>query len=262
MTVLSIELGNQDLIKSHIYSLWLSQTGAKLGGSMNEILDLETDDYLLKRDLRSQLTLSEQGLNLCFQAIQQILADQFCEQDLNKTRWYNSEYIYSILSHTLHTFDRACDRWRNLYRDAVQQRDEAIKKISRSASGVMTQQDRHNAEKQRQEAQKQIDLLVGQFNQKYSTTEFEFYPYRYFAAEGFLPGFNFPRLPVRTFIPSKEGGNFISRPKVVAIRELAPRNILYYEGNKYQITKTKISTQGIEADYQKAAICYQCGYFH
>jgi hypothetical protein len=84
----------------------------------------------------------------------------------------------------------------------------------------------------------------------------------YFAAEGFLPGFNFPRLPVRTFIPSKEGGNFISRPKVVAIRELAPRNILYYEGNKYQITKTKISVQGIEADYQKVAICCQCGYFH
>jgi ATP-dependent helicase YprA (DUF1998 family) len=257
-----LELGNQDLIKSHIYSLWLSQTGAKLGGSMNEILDLETDDYLLKRDLRSQLTLSEQRLNLCFQAIQQILADQFCEQDLNKTRWYNSEYIYSILSHALHTFDRACDRWRNLYRDAVQQRDEAIQKINRSASGGMTQQDRHNAEKQQREAQRQIDLLVGQFNQKYSTTEFEFYPYRYFAAEGFLPGFNFPRLPVRTFIPSKEGGNFISRPKVVAIRELAPRNILYYEGNKYQITKTKISVQGIEADYQKAAICYQCGYFH
>lgn len=61
------------------------------------------------------------------------------------------------------------------------------------------------------EAQRQIDLLVGHSQGK-SNSQFEFYPYRYFAAEGFLPGFNFPRLPVRAFIPAGEGGEFISRP--------------------------------------------------
>jgi hypothetical protein len=111
----------------------------------------------------------------------------------------------------------------------------------------------------------QVDLesaVVGQSRKNKSVSEFEFYPYRYFAAEGFLPGFNFPRLPVRAFIPGNNGGNFISRPKVVAIRELAPRNILYYEGNRFQIAKTKFSIRGVEADYHKAAICYECGYFH
>lgn len=257
-----LELGNQDLIRSHIYSLWLSQTGARLGSSMNEILDLDGDDYPLKTDLKSQLTLNNQSLKTCTEAINKILSDHFCEQDLNKTNWYNPDYIYDILKNAVNCFDRAGDRWRKLYGEAVNQRDEAIQLIAKSASGSMTAQDRKRAESQQRESQRQIDLLVGHSSNNKSVSEFEFYPYRYFAAEGFLPGFNFPRLPVRTFIPSRDGGNFISRPKVVAIRELAPRNILYYEGNKFQIAKTKLSIKGIDADYKKAAICGECGYFH
>jgi len=52
----------------------------------------------------------------------------------------------------------------------------------------------------------------------------------------------------------------ISRPRVVAIRELAPTNILYYEGAKFEVFKTKVPVGGIQ--YDRAAICYQCGYFH
>ncbi|MBE9242242.1 DEAD/DEAH box helicase [Synechocystis salina] len=258
----TLELGNQDLIRSHIYSVWLSHTGARLGNSMNEILNLEIHDYPLKPDLKSQLTLNQTALDNCAQAIAEILADYFCDQDLNKTLWYSPSYITQILSQAINAFDRAGDRWRKLYRDAVNQRDEAIQIIAKSASGSMTKQERDQAERQQKEAQRQIDLLVGHSSQNRSVSEFEFYPYRYLAAEGFLPGFNFPRLPVRAFIPAKNGGNFISRPKVVAIRELAPRNILYYEGNTFQIAKTKFSIRGVEADYHKAAICYECGYFH
>ncbi len=99
-------------------------------------------------------------------------------------------------------------------------------------------------------------------NQGRSHSEFEFYPYRYFAAEGFLPGFNFPRLPVRAFIPAGEGGDFISRPRTVALREFAPSNIVYYEGSKFMVTKTKVPVGGIESEYQRVSVCFSCGYFH
>ncbi len=47
-------------------------------------------------------------------------------------------------------------------------------------------------------------------------------------------------LPVRAYIRAGDKGEFISRPRIIAIRELAPTNVLYYEGNKYQVNKTLI----------------------
>jgi hypothetical protein len=49
-----LELANQDLIKSHIYSVWLGLAGVQFGDSMNQILDLEQPKYPLKADLRAQ----------------------------------------------------------------------------------------------------------------------------------------------------------------------------------------------------------------
>jgi hypothetical protein len=111
------------------------------------------------------------------------------------------------------------------------------------------------------EAQRQIEILVGQ-NSK-NNSQFEFYPYRYFASEGFLPGFNFPHLPVRAYIPTGHNkGDYISRPRNLAIREMAPGNILYYEGNKFRIDRTKSYAKGSENFYTLLVVCHSCGYFH
>ncbi|NES64073.1 MAG: DUF1998 domain-containing protein [Okeania sp. SIO2D1] len=173
-----------------------------------------------------------------------------------------------MLDRAIIEFDKAGDRWRQLYKDAVRQRDNARHIIDRSNRGGVSTEDRINAEASEKEAKRQIDLLIGQsMSNKRRSSEFEFYPYRYFAAEGFLPGFNFPRLPVRAYIPDSNGGEFIARPRVVAIRELAPTNIVYYEGNKFQINKTKIPVSGIDykrvkIDYKRVKLCANCGYFH
>lgn len=250
-----LELGNQDLIKSHIYSIWLAKTGQNLGESMNQILELELDQCPLKDDLRSQLTLSPQVLTECQKAASEVLVD------LKDVSWYSEAWLSQILANALNAFDRSCDRWRKLYLDADLQLTAARNAIDRSARGKTSTEDRKNAETQEREARRQIDLLVGR-NNKNNQTEFEFYPYRYFAAEGFLPGYNFPRLPVRTYVPAGEQGRFLSRPRVVAIREFAPGNIVYYEGSKFQIAKTKVPINGIESSYQKVSLCPNCGYFH
>jgi hypothetical protein len=57
---------------------------------------------------------------------------------------------------------RACDRWRDLYSDAVTQLNAARQVIDRSAKGNVTQEDRKNAEALEREARRQVDLLVGQ----------------------------------------------------------------------------------------------------
>lgn len=257
-----LELGNQDLIKSHIHSLWLAHTGLYLESSMNQILDLEGNGYPLKETIRNQLTLSSDALNRCFQATKVILEDAFCTADLRRATWYTEDLLRQVIEDALTSFDRACDRWRKLYRDAVTQLEVSRQTIDKATRGLASQEERNNAEAQEREAKRQIDLLVGQTNQGKNQSQLEFYPYRYFASEGFLPGYNFPRLPVRAYIQAGEDGEFISRPRVVAIREFAPRNILYYEGSKFQISKTRIPVKGIESGYQRVALCPQCGYFH
>ena len=254
-----LELANADLLKSHLYSLWLAYTGISLGDSMNQILNLEADGYPLHDDLKAQLD-NPVALKKCLSDAQTILNDAFSQQDLRRVSWYSEAWLQHTLESALTAFDRACDHWRRLYRDAVTQLEEARRIIDRCAKGGVTQQEREQADDLQRDAVRQRDLLVGQGSRGRSGSEFEFYPYRYFASEGFLPGFNFPRLPVRAYIPAGENGEFIARPRVVAIRELAPANIVYYEGNKFQLAKTRFPAKGI--NYQRVKLCHACGYFH
>lgn len=189
-----LELANQDLVKSHIYSIWLSKAGINFGDSMNQILDLEQSGYPLKADLVAQLQAAQEPVTFqkCLDAARSILADSFCQTDLERVSWYGAAWLENTLDNTLTAFDRACDRWRKLYGDAVEQRDEALKTINRVTAGNATKEEKDIADRSQKEAQRQINILVGQ-NQTKNNSQFEFYPYRYFAAEGFLPGFNFPR---------------------------------------------------------------------
>jgi hypothetical protein len=66
--------------------------------------------------------------------------------------------------------------------------------MSRSAD------DRREAERLRREAESQYKLLTETQNVMQS----DFYSYRYFASEGFLPGYNFPRLPLSAYIRNPE----------------------------------------------------------
>ena len=82
----------------------------------------------------------------------------------------------------------------------------------------------------RAQAESQIRLLT----EAEGIYEGDFYSYRYFAAEGFLPGYNFPRLPLSAFVPGRRQrrgrDEFVSRPRFLAISEFGPRALIYHEG--------------------------------
>ena len=93
----------------------------------------------------------------------------------------------------------------------------------------------------------------------------DFYSYRYFASEGFLPGYNFPRLPLSAFIPARKRvqgrDEFLSRPRFLAITEFGPRSIIYHEGSRYIVNKVILPVaDGDGAITQSAKQCRSCGY--
>lgn len=68
-------------------------------------------------------------------------------------------------------------------------RDAIIRDASCSAD------DKQQARRLRQEAESQLELLTEAEN----LTQSDFYSYRYFASEGFLPDYSFPRLPLLAY---------------------------------------------------------------
>jgi very-short-patch-repair endonuclease len=126
--------------------------------------------------------------------------------------------------------------------------------------------DKKKARRLRAEAESQLALLIEPEN----VVQADFYTYRYFASEGFLPGYNFPRLPLSAFIPGrrqKQGRDeFVSRPRFLAISEFGPRAILYHEGARYLINRVILTSQregeNDEIVTARAKLCASCGYLH
>src|SRR6185312_5982652 len=108
--------------------------------------------------------------------------------------WFTDAWIEQTLQALSDNLDCSIERWRTLYRSARSTLDKATQRIQ---SGTLSLgSDEYRKYKRAQDhATRQLDLLrnLGGGSSELS----EFYPYRYLAAEGFLPGYNFTRLPLR-----------------------------------------------------------------
>ena len=97
--------------------------------------------------------------------------------------------------------------------------------------------ERREAKTRQAQANEQIILL----ERGSATGGSDFFSYRYLATEGFLPGYNFPRLPLYAFIPSGgyQGGKaaYLQRARFLAIAEFGPRSLIYHEGRAYRVNK-------------------------
>jgi hypothetical protein len=114
------------------------------------------------------------------------------------------------------------------------------------------------AEQREREARREIELLL---NRSHSP-EADFYSYRYLANEGFIPGYNFPRLPVRALVSRATEAHAIDRPRFLGLTEFGPGNVIYFEGRKHRVAGCVMPAGGIEARISRAKLCLACGYIH
>lgn len=255
-----LDLTNEDLVRAHINAIWLAESGLSLGNSLKDLLDLSGEDpslHLLDsvRDALNSDTIRQKAFERAKSVLMSI------ETELAKADWYSDEWLQGTLNHVTLSFDQACQRWRTLYRAAKAQQIAQQKIINDHSR---TKPDHDHAKRLRMEAESQIELLTDTQNLAQS----DFYSYRYFASEGFLPGYSFPRLPLSAFIPGRrmrmDKDEFLSRPRFLAISEFGPRSIIYHEGSKYVIHKVNlpVSESGGELATNRAKQCPACGYFH
>lgn len=257
-----LDLANEDLVKAHVHAIWLAEAGIYLGTSLKDVLDLSGENPSLDlqdhvRDAIAALSPRERATHRA----KTVLSD--VEIWLKETDWYSDQWISEVISQVGTEFERACERWRGLYRAAARQQ-EAMNRIANDHH--KSHDEKEKAKRLRAEAEAQLDLLTESQNVVAS----DFYSYRYFASEGFLPGYNFPRLPLSAFIPGRRRmkgmDEFLSRPRFLAIAEFGPRAIVYHEGSRFRINKVILPVEdrgeGDDIVTNAAKQCETCGYLH
>jgi hypothetical protein len=248
-----IDIVNKELIEAHLQSTWLSILKPRLGQSIAEVLDLVKPNYPLYDDLSEQVRPTDQQFLEVKDAFAEVIASGGPE--LTNSAWYSADWVEDIGRSAPQRFDKSFERWRELFKAASEQRDAARKLIDNPRT---PRSDREAAEQREREAKREIQLLLNEGD----STETDFYVYRYLANEGFLPGYNFPRLPVRALVATGDQAQAIDRPRFIGLVEFGPGNTLYHEGRKHRIASVVLPAGGIAARLTRAKLCNCCGYVH
>jgi superfamily II DNA/RNA helicase len=259
-----LDLANEDLVRAHMHAIWLAETGVSLGSALTDVLDVDGENPTLelRASVRTQIENAEARDRARARATE-VLAS--VAADLPDADWWTPEWLDRVIDHAPFRLDEACNRWRGLYRSAlatIDTQNAVIKDASKA------QQHKNEAKRLLREAWSQLELLTATSGPNYQS---DFYSYRYMASEGFLPGYNFPRLPLSAFIPGRRsrrdsGDEFIQRARFLAITEFGPRSIIYHEGARYIVNKVilPIPHPGEEDSLptERAKLCGRCGYLH
>ena len=261
----SIDLANEELIRSHLHAVWLAETGVKLDQTVKDLLNLEDNRQPVFEELRAQLDRSLVRDRTMLRS-GRILETTQSELTTTAAPWYSEEWVNSAVSTAWRRFDKSFERWRSLYRATKTQMGVANRVLDNPAASPT---DRERAKNQHDEAYRQQKLLLSATHRRQS----DFGTYRYLAAQGFLPGYNFPRLPLMAFIPGSRltGSNqtVLNRPRFIGLSEFGPQSFIYHEGSTYRVARAMLSIDEVADTSSKrmlpvrqVIICSQCGYGH
>lgn len=257
-----LDLCNRELLLTHLNALAVSEVGlpgleAHEGErpSLMRLVAGDTGEMPLTAAVRDGLQLTPATYASVKATFRRVIHD-FERELATRAPWYSDHWVDHSLAHLADHLDAALERWRRLYHSARSLLTRATQPIESGRLTVGGDEYRKYRRLQDQ-ATRQLNLLR---NDIAASELSEFYPYRYLAAEGFLPGYNFTRLPIRIFVPSgTTSGEFISRPRVIALREFGPLNLIYHNGRKYRVAQLVV--QDAESSLSDARVSTRAGYF-
>ncbi|MFI8090210.1 protein kinase [Streptomyces sp. NPDC086080] len=263
-----LDLANEDLVLSHLQGIWIAEAGLRLGRSIPDVLDVSHPDTGDRPDPALELlpdildaSHDDGAQRRTVDAALAVLGPLL--KEFADTTWWHDDWIQDKVRTVPERFDRAFDRWRSLFRAAL---DDQYVQNKRRLDYSLTETDRNRANARRREAETQLNLLMNESVDSKSVLS-DFNPYRYLASEGFLPGYSFPRLPLAAYIPTigrrRGDGDYLQRPRFLAIREFGPGSLIYHEGARYQVTRIQLPPDSSgELTTGEARRCTYCGYHH
>lgn len=259
----ALDLSNEDLVRSHLHAVWLAAAGVELAPNIPEVLDLNSDDLRVKAEIAEPFSapeLRERAIPPMRRVLERTLAsigepwpDWVADPDA---------FVAGVAERAPTRFSHAFDRWRELYRSARTQLIEANQRSQITGLGAA---ERRRVRAAQAQANEQLALL----EQGTTSSGSDFFTYRYLATEGFLPGYNFPRLPLYAYVPAGPGsagrGAFLQRARFLAISEFGPFSLIYHEGRAFRVYKAKLPPEARRGDglaTRPVFVCQECGGAH
>ena len=253
----AIDLVNPDLLASHVHAEWLAAAQEGLGKSIPENLDMDNEALPICGRLMTAFARATSDIEARERAIR--LVDSALPPEGSPLIGSPALFVTTEWENAGRAIDRAFNRWRTLYRSANEERRAASAIADRPG---LSAQERKDARSRYVAADKQVELLA----KGVSSASSDFYAYRYLATEGFLPGYNFPRLPLYVFVDSDRGSAVLQRPRFLAIAEFGPNSLVYHEGKAYGCNRAKLpaGTRGSDNKLITATLtcCNACGAAH
>lgn len=260
----TLDLRNRDLIDSHLHAVWLACVNHRIETSIAPLLDLDAPEKPLREEILAAIRHPEVRTR-ALTAATEVIAP--LRDELSGQPWFDDGYVEEVITKSANSFDAAFTRWRDLY-TATKRQLNLANEIADSPATPHREKD--NARNRWNQAMDQIKLLEGAGNQNN-----DFYTFRYLASQGFLPGYNFPRLPLMAWIPRTAGGTrskegaMVSRPRFLALSEFGPRSLIYHEGRMFRVQRAKLHvtagdamSAGARLPTINSLVCEACGYGH
>ena len=258
----ALELANRDLVQAHLHAVWLAEAGIELPNNIPELLDRSADALPLRDDISAHLRQPDL-MGRASAAMEKLLGSMRGELTSDKAPWAADpqKLAASVAAEAFAQFDRAFDRWRRLTRGARVQLMDA----NRRSECAWTSADDRREGKAPASAVKRADPAVGA---RQHQRKLGLFITATSATERFLPGYNFPRLPLYTGTCLLARGRrpFCNVPGSLAIAEFGPRSLVYHEGRAYRVFKAKLPPEARDAEGRLVTralyVCADCGASH
>jgi hypothetical protein len=234
-----LDLANRDLVDSHLSAVWLACTDSRSIPSIAELLVLADRARPLRRRsgadgvchgwLPRHAARMGRVLDLLEEDLTPEAAPWYPARDAFAPRWSRRRAWTDSR--------RPFDRWRDLFR-----RRTAARRRPPDDGRLLGARRTRNAPPRVVISRPSTSSTSSR--KATSSLSSDFYTYRYLATEGFLPGYNFPRLPLMAYIPATSDGaaqTYLQRPRFLALSEFGPRSLVYHEGRAYRVVRAMLS---------------------
>ena len=236
-------LDNKKLIQKHMHSTIIETLTIKIPQKIGEILDLEKEDedFPFYDNIKDPII---KEINLNFALLENSIKSIF-NKETEMFSWFTEEFIQSTIRNFFNDLNMVLDNFRESYHEILNELDFLFYKMKRERLD--------SKDKSEQDAlqRKLSDMREGK--QPYDTLG-------YLRNYGFLPNYGFPsdnRL-LTMFDYNKREYHDNWRSSVIAIREFAPYNQVYFLGSKYNINKALVKSDKGEIEIDKIYICEHC----
>ncbi len=238
-------LDNKRLIRAHIHAVVLEHLAPlwELPRSMQDLVDIEAKPtFPMRAEVREGLQHAiDQEQKAVIEAVVRSLA-----REMREFAWLDRTFIEDEVKGFVEALDGALASWRWAFATLVEQHDSIKARINYKKDP----NDKKTLHHELRTLSERIDQLRGEGKHPLRVRDL-------LESEGFVPNYAFSSQAVQLELLTPEGPQQLVREPLIALREYAPGNFVYYGKAAYEVSRIAYSLH--DEDLVPVIICPNCG---